>query len=106
MKRESPKEIKEFQRTAPIPSDTKLRELAERISKLLNTQASLDITTTSGETFTAIQSAELARLVYLRFGRDVGAAHSAWQRMLQNNCSLRSFQTLLETGVRLHLGDK
>lgn len=72
----------------------------------MNSLKIVDITTTNGELFTGMQSAELARLVYLRFGRDVGAAHSAWKRMLQNNCSLRSFQSLLDIGMRIRMGDE
>ena len=60
----------------------------------------LDIKTTSGETFTTLQSADLAWLVYLRFGRDVDSAHKAWQRLMQNNCTLTSFQNVLEIGSR------
>ena len=56
----------------------------------------LTVTTTNGELFTGEQACELAYLVYLRFGQDYGAAHSAWKRMLQNNCLLASYVALVE----------
>ena len=58
------------------------------------------ITTTAGEEFSGDQHAELALLVYIRWGRAVGAAHSAWKRLFQNNCSLRSFDALLQQGLK------
>jgi hypothetical protein len=67
--------------------------------------SNLDITTTNGELFTGMQSAELAWMIYLRFGRDAGAAHSAWKRLLQNSCDFYSFNKLLEVGAGLHTHD-
>jgi len=58
----------------------------------------LDITTTNGQLFTGEESADMAFLVYKRFGRDIGAAHTAWNRMLENNCSLKFFAQLVEHG--------
>lgn len=58
-----------------------------------------NVTTTNGEVFTGEQSAKLAFLVYVRFGRNLGSAHSAWKRMLQNNCSLMHFSELVDAGA-------
>lgn len=60
------------------------------------------VKTTSGETFTGSQSSDLAWMVYLRFGRDTAAAHRAWCRMLQNNCTESQFIGLL---VKSELSD-
>jgi hypothetical protein len=54
-----------------------------------------DITTTCGERFTEANSRELARLVFVRFGRDSAAALAAWHRLLQNNCGLEQFFDLI-----------
>ena len=59
----------------------------------------LSVVTTNNEKFTEKQTYEMVKLVYVRFGRDVGVAHSAWKRMLQNNCDLRSFQNLLDKAM-------
>jgi hypothetical protein len=58
-----------------------------------------DIMTTSGETFTHEQSADLALMIYRRFGRDRDAARAAWNRMLQNNCDITQFTDLLIDAV-------
>lgn len=54
------------------------------------------ITTTAGEPFTPSDSADLARLVYKRFGRDSEAATAAWRRMLGNSCPVADFMALVE----------
>jgi len=60
----------------------------------------LDVVTTRGETFTGEQSAEMAYMIYVRWGRDIGAAHSAWKRLHQiPNAPLRGFIELVETGL-------
>jgi hypothetical protein len=56
---------------------------------------SKDIITTCGERFTEANSRELARLVFVRFGRDSAAALSAWRRLLQNSCTLDQFFDLI-----------
>ena len=55
----------------------------------------MDVTTTSGERFTRVQHVDLARLVYLRFGRDEQAATEAWRRLLQNSCEVEAFMKLV-----------
>ena len=52
--------------------------------------------TTANEIFTANQNATMARLIWLRFGRDAEAATAAWNRMMQNNCSPRQFMAQFE----------
>jgi len=64
----------------------------------------LDITTTNGQVFTGEESTDMAFLVYKRFGRDIGAAHTAWNRMLRNNCSLKFFVQLVERGQIRKIG--
>jgi len=54
------------------------------------------ITTTDGTPFTPADSADLARLVYKRFGRDPDAATAAWRRMLGNSCEVSDFMALVE----------
>ena len=56
----------------------------------------LAVTTTNGERFSGQQSAELAYLVWLRFGQDDNAACAAWNRLLQNNCPVSEFRRLYE----------
>lgn len=58
----------------------------------------VSITTVCGETFTTQDSCELAFTIYRRFGRDMASAHRAWCRMLENNCSLTSFEKLVKIG--------
>lgn len=55
-----------------------------------------DVITTAGESFTLGMHRELARLVWLRFGRDDQAATMAWRRMMQNTCKVRDFLALLD----------
>lgn len=43
-----------------------------------------NVTTTAKETFTADEHKQLARLVFKRFGKDLGAATVAWRRLFQN----------------------
>jgi hypothetical protein len=55
-----------------------------------------DIHTTAKEIFSALESTQLARLIYKRFGRDIPAAADAWRRLLQNNCTDNQFIELLQ----------
>lgn len=52
------------------------------------------ITTTAKEPFTLFQSAELAHLIWLRFGRDDRAATEAWLRLLENDTTIGEFVRL------------
>jgi hypothetical protein len=54
-----------------------------------------DITTTEGTVFTHEQSADLALMIYYRFGRDMNASCAAWKRMLQNSTPVEDFTDLL-----------
>lgn len=54
------------------------------------------ITTTDGTPFTGADSADLARLVYKRFGHDPEGATAAWRRMLGNSCPVSDFMALVE----------
>lgn len=54
------------------------------------------ITTTARETFTDEDTRAMARLVFKRFGRDIGAATAAWRRMLQNSATESDFAKLLD----------
>ncbi len=54
-----------------------------------------DVTTTDGTVFTHEQSADLALMVYYRFGKDMDSAAAAWRRMLQNNCETSDYIDLL-----------
>lgn len=65
--------------------------------------AGLDVKTTSGRTFTEGQSAQLAYLIFLRFGENYEAALAAWWRLLQNNCTLGGFRSLVQAGQLLAL---
>lgn len=58
--------------------------------------ANNDIRTTRGERFSYSDSADMAWLVYRRFGRDLVSATRAWNRMLQNNCNETQFQELVQ----------
>lgn len=60
---------------------------------------SLSVTTTCGEVFSENDTADLAFMVYRRFGRDIDYAHSAWMRLLGNNCTVRSFENLVNKGA-------
>lgn len=55
-----------------------------------------DIKTTNGETWTVRDSSKLAFMIYIRFGRDVGAAAAAWRRLLQNSCPDSAFKAMVE----------
>jgi hypothetical protein len=52
------------------------------------------VRTTTGETFTGEEHAQLAALLLKRFGWDVPAAAAAWRRMLGNSSSDGQFETL------------
>lgn len=54
----------------------------------------LHVTTTSGETFTGEEHAQMAHLIYKRFGYDVTLAANKWRQMLQNNVSDADFLKL------------
>jgi hypothetical protein len=56
------------------------------------------LTTTAGEPYTYGQAAELAYLIFVRFGNDMQAAHEAWNRMLQSETPREQFQTLVNDG--------
>jgi hypothetical protein len=51
---------------------------------------------TKGTAFGMEKSKQLASLIYQRFGCDLASAANAWRRMLQNNCSNRDFEKLIE----------
>lgn len=55
----------------------------------------MDIITLLEEKFSYDESADLAFLVYRRFGRDAAAASSAWSRLMQNATSPASFRRLI-----------
>lgn len=57
----------------------------------------MDIKTTDGSVFTYVQSVDLARLVWKRFGHDDDAALAAWRRMLENDCTMEDFIALVES---------
>lgn len=59
----------------------------------------LSVTTTCGEVFSENDAADLAFMVYRRFGRDINAAHLAWMRLLVNNCPIYSFEGLVNKGA-------
>jgi hypothetical protein len=61
-----------------------------------------DIRTTNGKIFTQAQSAEMAKLVFLRFGEDLESATLAWRRMLQNSCSINQFAELVGYREPIH----
>lgn len=65
----------------------------------------LDVTTTNKEIFTEDQSAELALMIYIRFGRNVLDAAMAWRRLLQNTCEIGQFAELVLTGEKLAAAD-
>lgn len=52
------------------------------------------VTTTAGETFGYKQFAQLAHLIWLRFGKDDEAAVLAWRRLHQNNATLDDFKQM------------
>ena len=53
------------------------------------------ITTVDGRLWTGADSRALARLVWLRYGRDMAGAAAAWRRLLQNDCSAEAFAELV-----------
>lgn len=53
------------------------------------------ITTTNKEAFTMAESADMARLIFKRFGRNPEAATEAWRRLLENDCSVEGFMDLV-----------
>ncbi len=64
--------------------------------------SSLDIITANKcEVFTGYQSAKLAALVFLRFGRDYESALHAWRRLLQNGTPSEQFAELVEKGIQI-----
>jgi hypothetical protein len=65
----------------------------------------MDITTACGEKFEYEDSCDLAFLIYRRFAREMEDAHIAWQRLLQNNCSLSQFEKLVLEGRSRHYKD-
>ena len=67
----------------------------------MRTLRDLDVVTTSGKVFTMEQSMELARLIYLRWGRNFGEAHAAYRRLMQNNCTAYDFGVLLGQNVAM-----
>lgn len=58
-----------------------------------------DVTTTAGERFTQAEHAEMAWLIFKRFGRDDEAAAAAWRRMMQNGCAVADFMQLVDQGA-------
>ena len=55
------------------------------------------ITTVNGEKFSHQDSCNMAYMIYKRFGKDIDSAHSAWCRMLQNNCTVNQFIALIKS---------
>jgi hypothetical protein len=49
---------------------------------------------------------DLAYRIYLRWNKDAGAAHIAWKRLFQNNCSFRSFNEMLERYIVKEIKNK
>lgn len=60
----------------------------------------MSITTTCGERFTREDSAQLAYMIHVRFGRVIAVSAAAWRRMLQNNCTDAQFAELVNEGAR------
>lgn len=54
--------------------------------------------TTSGEPFTYRQAAQLAWMIYVRFGRNYHSACAAWSRLLENNTDYNDFVQLVQMG--------
>jgi hypothetical protein len=61
----------------------------------------MNITTTSGETFSMNDHARMAWLIHLRFGRNISAGAAAWRRMLQNSATDSDFEELVNAGALL-----
>ena len=55
-----------------------------------------NITTTAGKQFTYVESVDLARLIYKRFGLNADSATAAWCRLLENNTTVGEFMKLVE----------
>lgn len=55
----------------------------------------MEVITTNGTVFSPTDHADLARLIYKRFGHNPEAATEAWRRMLQNNATVEDFMILL-----------
>ena len=55
----------------------------------------LTVTTTSGDKFTGLQHANMAWLIYRRFGNDMAAAAAAWRRMMENSTPDHQFEELV-----------
>lgn len=53
------------------------------------------IRTTNEELFSFADSADMAWMVYRRFGRDLVSATAAWNRLMQNNCNATQFSELV-----------
>lgn len=60
------------------------------------------ITTTAGDVWTRREHAELARAIYLRFGRNLTAARAGWERLFQNGCGMRDFVEILNVALEAH----
>lgn len=58
----------------------------------------MKVTTTEGKAFTEADVAQLAHLIYRRWGSDLEAAAVAYRRLMQNSCSLGQFSEM----VRAH----
>ena len=54
-----------------------------------------EVTTTRGESFTAVEHVDLARLIHKRFGRNNLTAVAAWRRLLENDTTVAEFEELL-----------
>ena len=65
----------------------------------------LSVTTTSGQRFTDGETRTFARLLFKRFGYELGAAAAAWGRMLGNSTDAASFRRLLVSGA-INVGDR
>lgn len=61
----------------------------------MDNNEALAVTTTARETFSDEDHRTLARLIYRRFGNNIGVAASAWRRMLQNSCTDEQFAELV-----------
>ena len=56
------------------------------------------VTTTEGRPFEGVDHALLAYLILRRWGHDADAAHPAWCRLFQNNCTRGDFAELANYG--------
>ena len=68
---------------------------AEERSRKADT-AKYAVNTTASERFSGEETAQLAALVYKRFGWELEAAAAAWRRMLGNTCDDEQFRKLAE----------